>query len=189
MAHYAVTVCLPPEAGTDLDAALAAALAPFGADTDLEWEFGFLWDNWRIKGGSDGLGFWIRAGYTDGRRLIHDGPDPRNGAPRLSSPGMCAVGPRGLLDLSEEPEPPRALAVEAWELWHRLAEEYPPALPEVLKTADPMILCLDQRGSAHEGAEISWTGPTPLRRAGTGDSGGGTRGLRERPRPRCQRRS
>ncbi len=132
MAHYSVTVCLPPEAATDLDAALATALAPFGeAATELDWDFGALWDNWRIAGSSDHFGFWIRPGCTDDPRLIHDGPDWRTGAPRLSVPGMCAGGPRGLIDLSEEPELPRALAMEAWEVWHRLSEQYPRALPMV----------------------------------------------------------
>lgn len=125
-------MCLPPEAGADVTAALAAALAPFGEATSLEWDFGSTWDSWRVEGGSDGFGFWIRPGYADDPRLIHDGPHWRDGAPRLSVPGMCAGGPRGLLDLTEEPELPRALAVEAWELWQSLSEEYPPALPEPL---------------------------------------------------------
>ena len=129
MAHYSVTVCLPPEAAADLDAALATALAPFGEATELEWDFGFLWDSWRIGGSSDHFGFWIRPGCTDDPLLIHDGPDRRSGAPRLSAPGMCAGGPRGLIDLSEEPELPRALAMEAWEVWRRLSKQYPPALP------------------------------------------------------------
>ena len=86
MAHYSVTVCLPPEAATDLDAALATALAPFGeAATELDWDFGALWDNWRIAGSSDHFGFWIRPGCTDDPRLIHDGPDWRTGAPRLTA--------------------------------------------------------------------------------------------------------
>lgn len=132
MAGYSVTVCLPPEADADVDGALAAALAPFGAATELEWDFGFLWDSWHIEGSSDSFGLWIRPGCTDDPRLIHDAPRKRDGAPRLSVPGMCAGGPRGLIDLGEEPELPRALAMEAWELWQRLATEYPPALPEPL---------------------------------------------------------
>ncbi|MEY9860056.1 hypothetical protein ABH935_005692 [Catenulispora sp. GAS73] len=129
MAGYAATVCLPPQAGSDLAGALATALAPFGAKTDLEWDFGSLWDSWRIAGGSDGYGFWVRPGCEDDARLIHDSPHWQDNAPRLSFPGMCAGGPRELLDLSERPELGRALAIEAWEVWHRLAVEHPPALP------------------------------------------------------------
>jgi hypothetical protein len=45
---------------------------------------------------------------------------------------VCAGGPRELLDLSDRPELGRALAVEAWRVWHRLAGEHPPALPQSL---------------------------------------------------------
>lgn len=126
MAGYAVTVCLPPEAAGDLRAALTAALAPFGELTDRQWDGGFFWGSWRVEGASQGHGFWIRDGHEDDPRLIHDEPLPMDGTPRLSVPGMCAGGPLGLLDLSEEPVLGRALAVEAWELWQRVAGENPP---------------------------------------------------------------
>jgi|GEM_PF-5943229 hypothetical protein len=129
MAGYAATVCLPPEAATDLAGALGAALAPFGPSSEPEWDFDFLWDSWRVAGGSDGHGFWVRPGCEDDPRLIHDSPAWDDDATRLSFPGMCAGGPRDLLDLSEQPVLGRELAIEAWELWHRLAEQYPPALP------------------------------------------------------------
>jgi len=133
MAGYSVTVCLPGRAGADLADALESVLAPFGASADLDWDFGFLWDSWHIEGAGDGYGFWVREGCEDDPRLIYDSPHRQTGS-RLSLPGMCAGGPRELLDLTESPALGRALAVEAWQLWHRLAQHNPPALPHRLIT-------------------------------------------------------
>ncbi|WP_034263666.1 hypothetical protein [Actinospica robiniae] len=130
MAKYSVTVCLSPGTEADLPIALTKALAPFAGDTDLDWDFGYMWDSWRVRGGNDGYGFWVRPGCEDDPRLIHDGLGSDGVVPDLPSlPGLCAGGPRELLDLSEEPELGRTLAVEAWELWHRLADTHPLALP------------------------------------------------------------
>ena len=131
MAGYSVTVCLPPQAAAALTDALANALAPFGELSDLDWEVGFLWDTWRVSGGHDGYGFWIAPGHEDDLRLIHDGPR-RDGTIELSLPGRCAGGPRELLDLTERPALGEALAIEAWELWQRLSQHHPPALPRQL---------------------------------------------------------
>ncbi|MBC3841159.1 hypothetical protein GXW82_15265 [Streptacidiphilus sp. 4-A2] len=127
-----VMVCLPPEAAEDVPAALAQALAPF----ELMCGFGErgIWDWWAIRGGSEGRGFSSRPGFQDDPRLIHD--TPRNDTEPLPSlPGMCAGGPRGLLDLSEYQELSerlarlRARAEDPWELWQRLAPDHPPVLP------------------------------------------------------------
>jgi len=130
MAGFSVTVCLPAAAAPDVTAALGAALAPFGDMSDSCWDRGWFWDSWRIEGGADGHGFWIAPGREADPRLIHDGPDYRGRAGLRSLPGHCAGGPRELLDLSERPAVGVMLAGVTWDLWHRLASDYPPALPQ-----------------------------------------------------------
>jgi hypothetical protein len=110
-------------------AALGAALAPFGEPSDSHWDRGWFWDSWRIEGGADGYGFWIAPGREADSRLIHDSPDYL-GRAGLSLPGHCAGGPRELLDLSESPAVAVMLAGMTWDLWHRLARDHPPALPQ-----------------------------------------------------------
>lgn len=110
-------------------AALGAALAPFGETSDSRWDRGWFWDSWRIEGGADGYGFWIAPGREADSRLIHDSPDYL-GRAGLSLPGHCAGGPRELLDLSESPAVAVMLAGMTWDLWHRLARDHPPALPQ-----------------------------------------------------------
>lgn len=128
MAGFSVTVCLPASATPDVTAAVGEALAPFGDLSDSQWDRGWFWDSWRISGGADGHGFWIAPGRESDSRLIHDGPDFR-GQAGLSLAGHCAGGPRELLDLSERPAVGVMLAGRTWDLWHRLARDYPPALP------------------------------------------------------------
>lgn len=119
MAHYSVTVCLKADAAPDVMVALGAALAPFGETSETEWDQGFLWDSWRI----DADGFWVVAGSEEDPRLIHEGPD----TPSL--PGRCAGAPRALIDLSQAPSLGYSLAACAWDVWHDLARQHPPALP------------------------------------------------------------
>jgi hypothetical protein len=129
MAGYSAVVCLPAEAAEDLHAALAEALAPFGETSNLvEWDFGFLWDTWRIDGAAEGYGFWAAAGYEQDPRLHFDDPYWNRPAD-LRLPGFCAGGPRKLLDLSPSPALGRELATRSWDLWQRLLREHPPALP------------------------------------------------------------
>ncbi|MGW2823730.1 hypothetical protein ACWC24_22470 [Streptomyces sp. NPDC001443] len=97
MAGVTVTVCLPPEAGDDIEGALAKALAPFDSDSGDNPVDRGMWDSRRIRGGSNGQGFAVAPGYEDDPRLIHDDPAP-DGTPRPSAPGVCAGGPRALLD-------------------------------------------------------------------------------------------
>jgi hypothetical protein len=101
VAGIRVVVCLPPEAAADLRGAIAAALEPFRLMWVPQWRG--VWDEWTIRGGSDGgegTGFAVLPGHADDPRLIHD--DDRYDGERLPSlPGWCAGGPRGLLDLAE----------------------------------------------------------------------------------------
>lgn len=128
VAGYSATVCLPAAAAADVRAALTEALAPFGETTELEWDQGFLWDTWRIAGAADGYGFWVAEGFEEDGRLIFD--DARwDGPADLRRPGVCAGGPRALLDFGASPVVGRRIAMQAWELWQSLAREHPPARP------------------------------------------------------------
>lgn len=132
MAGARVVVCLPSEARGDLRAALAEALAPFESVTGGGWRD--VWDWWAVRGGSDGNGFRPLPGFEGDPRLIHD--DPRYDGELLPSlPGMCAGGPRGLLDpaefraMSERLAMLEAWAGDAWDAWQQLAPAHPPVLP------------------------------------------------------------
>lgn len=128
MAGVWVTVCLPAEAAGDIDGALAEALAPFYLDTDDNPVDRGMWDERRIHGGSNGMGFAVAPGYEDDPRLIHD--DPRyDGAPRPSTPGVCAGGPRALLDFSQPHLASERAVAASWDLWHSLSAVHPPAVP------------------------------------------------------------
>ncbi|WP_406210341.1 hypothetical protein OH807_40490 [Kitasatospora sp. NBC_01560] len=132
MAGIRVVVCLPASARDDLAGALARAMAPFEMFSNPQWRF--IWDSWLIRGGSDGSGFSVLSGFHDSPLLIHDAPR-HDGTPLPSPPGMCAGGPRGMLDLTEyrvlsqRRATVRAGAGGPWDLWHRLAPEHPPMLP------------------------------------------------------------
>ncbi len=127
MAGLWLTVCLPPGAGSDVVAALDAALAPFEAMRGYAAERD-QWDEWIIAGGFDGYGFRIRPGAEDDPRLIHDQPHWSDG-PRPSLPGMCAGGPTELLDLTGPAAEAEAAAGELWDRYHELRGTLPPALP------------------------------------------------------------
>ncbi|MFJ5220309.1 hypothetical protein ACIP98_37190 [Streptomyces sp. NPDC088354] len=119
MAGVRVTVCLPAEAADDIQGALARAVAPFYSDTDDNPVERGMWDERRIQGGSDGLGFAVAPGYWDDPRLIHDNPG-RDGGLRPSIPGVCAGGPRALLDFSQPHLASERAAAASWDLWHSL---------------------------------------------------------------------
>jgi hypothetical protein len=127
MAGMTVCVCLPAAAGDDIVAAVGAAMAPFElmcVDAVERW----CWDSWRICGGHDGHGFWVVAGAEHSERLIHDQPHRLDGE-QPSRPGMCAGGPRGLLDLHRRAADAERAAGEVWDLVQRLRTELPPVLP------------------------------------------------------------
>ena len=96
MSNELVTVCLPPVAGSDLHAALAAALAPFDRNGNYEPYQG-EWDQWRI--GRPGSEFMVVPGREDDPRLIRD-RTPFRGEARDPDPRLCDGGPRELLDFA-----------------------------------------------------------------------------------------
>ncbi|MCX5316081.1 hypothetical protein [Streptomyces sp. NBC_00154] len=127
MTGMRIVVCLPGSAAGRVDAALAEAMAPFERERGLGGEFD-IWDHYRIYGGAEGSGFAVLAGFESDPRLLHDRPrfDGTN-APSL--PGMCAGGPRGLLDFSATHTESVALAGRAWDLWVELSGRHPAPEP------------------------------------------------------------
>ncbi|GJF34987.1 hypothetical protein KNE206_76870 [Kitasatospora sp. NE20-6] len=128
MASVNVTVCLPPEAGDDVAGALREALAPFFLDTSSAAQDRGMWDEIRISGGNSGTGFAVAAGHEDDPRLLHDDPG-HDGSRSPSVPGVCAGGPRALLDFSRPTLAHERVVAASWDLWHRLALEHPPVVP------------------------------------------------------------
>ncbi|MEU5243316.1 hypothetical protein AB0G81_04205 [Streptomyces asoensis] len=126
MAHVTVTVCLPAEAVGDVGGALAKALAPFDADGNPVGRG--MWDSRRVEGGSDGHGFAVVAGHEDDPRLVHDEP-VYDGTPQPSVPGVCAGGPRALLDFSRPYLAAERAVAASWDLWHSLSAVHPAAVP------------------------------------------------------------
>lgn len=96
MSGEVVTVCLPPEAGADLHAALAATPAPFdmnGRHEPCQGE----WDHWRL--GQPDHAFMVVPRHEARPRLVRD-LTPRRGRERRAVPGLCDGGPRALLDFA-----------------------------------------------------------------------------------------
>lgn len=123
MAGMRIVVCLPGSAAGQVDAAVAEAMAPFEREKGLGAEFD-IWDHYRICGGASGGGFAVHAGFEKDPRLLHDRPR-YDGTTEPSQHGMCAGGPRGLLDLTASHSESVALAGRAWELWAELSGRYP----------------------------------------------------------------
>lgn len=128
MAGVTVTVCLPAEAADDVEGALAKALAPFYSDSEDNPVSRGMWDSRRIRGGSNGEGFAVAPGHADDPRLIHDDP-ALDGTPRPSAPGVCAGGPRALLDFSRPHLASERAVAASWDLWHSLSAVHPAAVP------------------------------------------------------------
>ncbi|WP_151770596.1 hypothetical protein [Streptomyces abyssomicinicus] len=128
MAGLWVTVCLPGEAAGDVEEALSKALAPFFMDTDDNPVDRGMWDARRVAGGSSGRGFAVAPGYWDDPRLVHDDPGS-DGSPLPSVPGVCAGGPRALLDFSRPALASERAVAASWDLWHSLSALHPPAIP------------------------------------------------------------
>ncbi|WP_426513473.1 hypothetical protein ACPPVO_24420 [Dactylosporangium sp. McL0621] len=102
-------------------------MAPFEAYRDFASERD-QWERWSIQGGSDGFGFRALPGMQDDPRLIHDQPHGEQG-PRPSLAGMCAGGPRGLLDLAGPVTEAKIAAGRLWDLFHQLRDLMPAVLP------------------------------------------------------------
>ncbi|MFD7257029.1 hypothetical protein [Streptomyces sp. NPDC059874] len=129
MAGWSMTVCLPGEARDRVHEAVATAMAPFGRLGEAEGELG-LWEAWSIDGGVtyQGVlrgGHQVRPGHENDPRPVYEDP-ARGGDP---VPGLCVGGPRGLPALEESRAAGERLAGRAWDLWHELARDLPPAEP------------------------------------------------------------
>ncbi|WP_328923677.1 hypothetical protein OG429_02935 [Streptomyces sp. NBC_00190] len=130
MAGMRIVVCLPGSAAGRVDAAVADAMAPFEREKGLGGEFD-IWDHYRMCGGAEGSGFAVLAGSESDPRLLHDRPR-YDGTSEPSLPGMCAGGPRGLLDFSATCAESVVLAGRAWDLWAELSGRHP--APESLES-------------------------------------------------------
>lgn len=120
-------MCLPPDSLSNVVTAIDTAMAPFEAMQGFAGERD-QWDQWSIVGGSGSSGFRILPGMEDDPRLIHDQLHWRDG-PQPSLAGMCAGGPRGLLDLVGPGAEAEIAAGQLWDLFHQLRGELPTALP------------------------------------------------------------
>ncbi|MEU5077014.1 hypothetical protein AB0G76_36520 [Streptomyces asoensis] len=109
---------------------MTKALAPFDSDAypDYNPVDRGMWDSRRIRGGSNGHGFAVAPGYENDPRLIHDEP-ALDGTPRPSAPGVCAGGPRALLDFSRPQLAMERAVAASWDLWHSLSAMHPAAVP------------------------------------------------------------
>ncbi|GAB2444091.1 hypothetical protein [Nocardia tengchongensis] len=112
LAHISVTVCLPPDAIDDVEAAITRALAPFGMHQGFPERD--MWNTWRLRSGGDGAGFYVRPGHEDDPRLIHDGPN-QFGIVLPPKRGECAGGPKALLDVATHNfAEPDVLTLDGW---------------------------------------------------------------------------
>jgi hypothetical protein len=130
VSQFYATVCLPPSPPDRVEAALAAALAPFDMNQPAAGNLNGRWDRWYISPSDDR--FAVKPGHDGDPRLIHQTTWP-GGAPRLRLPLRCDGGPRALLDFEATPASAIASARHDWQAqrqdWQRLAARHPPALP------------------------------------------------------------
>ena len=148
MAGLVVTVCLTADFGESVEGALEATLAPFFIDSpDTPADRG-MWDSWRIRGGSDGTGFAVIPGCWGDSRLIPDSPD-WSGLPRPSAPGVCAGGPRELLDLDSLSAAQERAVGASWDLWKQLSAAYPAVVP-----LSDFLLKLENEPGKHDPREL-----------------------------------
>lgn len=111
MQHW-VTICLPPEALDDLEAAITQALAPFHKQQGFPKRD--PWNTWRIRATGEGTGFYTRPGHEDDPRLIHDGPN-QFGITVRPKRGECAGGPKSVLNIATHNLSwPEILTLDGW---------------------------------------------------------------------------
>lgn len=130
MAGMRIVVCLPGDARTRLDEALAEAMAPFEIDftrgEDLD-----IWDGWGICGnGTHRDGLQLSPGYEDDPRIVRDRSDE-------GVPGWCAGGPREAMAFAGIRAEARDTARAAWDLWRELSRSHPPAEPRRVVAGTP----------------------------------------------------
>lgn len=98
MSKFRVNVCLYPPAddydSDSVEAALAAAMAPFDMNLKADFNPDATWDWWRIDAG-EGERFAVKPEHDGDPRLVHGDPDVI-GYQRETL--RCDGGPRGLLD-------------------------------------------------------------------------------------------
>ena len=84
MSKYRVNVCLPPSAASDVEGALAKAMAPFDMNRGDAFDPEATWDWYRVDAGRQR--FAVKPRHDGDPRLIH--ADPSSSAPRTS---RCAA--------------------------------------------------------------------------------------------------
>ncbi|MFF4378445.1 hypothetical protein [Kitasatospora sp. NPDC001547] len=118
-----IIVCLPGADATRVDEAVAEAMRPFASDGAGAVERD-VWDSYRITGGG---GLPVLPGHEDDPRLVAGRPFP-DGTPDGAEPGLCAGGPRELIDFRDRQ---RTEAAEhtglVWDRWREVAAEHPVA--------------------------------------------------------------
>lgn len=128
MSKFRVNVCLPPSAHTDVEGALAAAMAPFDMNRGDAFDPDATWDWYRVDAGRQR--FAVQPRHDGDPRLIHADPVVV-GIPH--EPLRCDGGPRGLLDFDASRRAARAEALTYWEAqtrdFQRLVADHPPAEP------------------------------------------------------------
>ena len=124
MTKFHVIVCLAPSAAGDVDAALAAAMAPFDHNLNDDWNPAAEWDWWHIASGH-GTRFAVRPQHDGDPRLIHGDAE--------TGPLACVGGPRGLLDFDATRRQAVAQARDEWQAqqrdFQRLVADHPAARP------------------------------------------------------------
>ncbi|MFJ9690663.1 hypothetical protein [Kitasatospora sp. NPDC101183] len=129
MSKGLLTVCLPPTPPDEVEAAIAAAMAPYDyAEQTGGSAWQGEWDSWHIYGGYDGDGFLVSPANEADPRLIFHPTGPR-GITRQRTPSRWDGGPRALLDFHAARAPVATRAAERWQEWHTFAARFPPALP------------------------------------------------------------
>ena len=127
MAGLIVTLCIPVGLEVDLPNAIRSAMAPFEMYQDENIECG-MWDSWRVAGGDEGIGFAVLPGFGDDEKLLYD-DILGDGARRLRIPGVCAGGPRGILDLSGDRLVHERTTGAAWDFWQAVSSSHGPIEP------------------------------------------------------------
>jgi hypothetical protein len=124
MTKFHLNVCLAPSAAGDVNAALAAAMAPFDHNLTNDWNPNGEWDWWVISAGSDSR-FAVRPEHDGDPRLVY-GDHERE-------PLRCDGGPRGLLDFDATRRQAVDQARDEWQAqqydYKKLVADHPAAWP------------------------------------------------------------
>ncbi|MBR7839485.1 hypothetical protein KDL01_39885 [Actinospica durhamensis] len=124
MTKFRVNVCLKPCATHEVNAALAAAMAPFDMNLSDDFNPHGEWDWWRIEA-EPGHRFTVKPEHNGDPRLIYADDD--------REPLRCDGGPRGLLDFDATRRQAVDQARAEWQAeqldFRRLLADHPPAQP------------------------------------------------------------